>query len=349
MRSVSAGTEPAAQSAGAVSIPRRATRLRLRFAGHQHESVGNRPRRNPAPDTGELGIDAGGVLGGDPRRMARGRGARRCHRNTRARRTRVVRGVGDRRVAGQRPRRRRAALVDRPAVAGTRPAPARPRRPVAPMRADRSPRCRHPWLSGHATAVARRRRHRLLPGFHRGESRRARLRRRDGSRRRAQPRRRRGHARRQDPDQARSAGMGQAVRRRRGGPAATLSRRHRRGAAAVPELPAVRLVVRGDRRVRAAGLGADPGNHHARRRIRVRLPLRGGVQHPAAAVDRRAWSGCCRGWRSRSCRRCFPALFGVARCRGAQADRHGRSGSPVSGRWPSGPSRRCRSADSPGA
>ena len=61
--------------------------------------------------------------------------------------------------------------------------------------------------------------------------------------------------------------MGQAVRRCAGGAAAAHQRRHRRRAAALRELPAVRLVVAADRRVRAAGLGADPGQHQAGRRF----------------------------------------------------------------------------------
>ena len=127
------GPRRPAQSARAVSIPRRAPSLRLRFPGHQHESVGDDPCGDPAPDTRKRGIDAGGVLGGDPRRVARRRGSRRCHRNAGSRRARLLCGVGDRRVGSQRARQRGATLVDRPPVAGARPAPARRRGPAAAM------------------------------------------------------------------------------------------------------------------------------------------------------------------------------------------------------------------------
>ena len=102
--------------------------------GHRHESLGDRARRDPAP----------------ARRAARCRRARRSRRppaahggragcatvspapwcRARPRRTRC--GTTDA-ARGQRARRRGAALVDRPAIAGTRAAPARPRRPAAAL------------------------------------------------------------------------------------------------------------------------------------------------------------------------------------------------------------------------
>ncbi len=288
------GQSPAAQSAGAVSIPRRATRLRLRFAGHQHESVGDRPCRNPAPDTVKRDIDARGILGGDPRRMARRRGARRCHRNTRAGRTRVLRGVGHRRAGGQRPRRRGATVVDRPAVAGTGAAPAGRRRPAAPMRADRSPRCcrsmvRRIRASGHADDDTD-----SFPVFIEEKG--------DGgvSDREAAP---------DDeaaPDEATPDEAGpdhevtpaaEAATKReapawlkRFGDAVVArlprhQRRRRRGDAALPELPALRLVVHGDRRVRAAGLGADPATP----------PSSSADSGTACSSGRPSTSRCCRG------------------------------------------------------
>ena len=87
-----------------------------------------------------------------------------------------------------------------------------------------------------------------------------------------------------------------------------------------PELPAVRLVVHRDRRVRAVGLGADQGEPPSSSADRLRLPVRGGLLSPAVAVDRRngradAMGGAfpCAG---RLCR-----LVRHRRCRGAQADR----------------------------
>ena len=71
---------------------------------------GRRSVRRPAPDTCKRGIDARGVLGGDPRRLARGRGTRRRHRNAGSRRARLLRGVGDRRVGSQRARQLRATM-----------------------------------------------------------------------------------------------------------------------------------------------------------------------------------------------------------------------------------------------
>ena len=77
------------------------------------------------------------------------------------------------------------------------------------------------------------------------------------------------------------------------------------------ELSAVRLVVYGDPGVRPAGLGADPRIHQTGRRFRVRIPVRAGVLHPAAAVDQRIGRAGSRGWRCRSCRRCSRRLFGL--------------------------------------
>ena len=88
------GTRRRAQPACAVSIPRRAPRLRLRFPGHRHRPVGDDPRGDPAPDTCKRSIDAGGVLGRDPRRLARRRGPRRRHRNACSRRAGLLCGVG---------------------------------------------------------------------------------------------------------------------------------------------------------------------------------------------------------------------------------------------------------------
>ena len=95
------------------------------------------------------------------------------------------------------------------------------------------------------------------------------------------------------------------------------------------------------------GVGADPRHHQARRRIRLRLPFRAGVLRPAAAVDQRHGRCRCHGWRCRSWRRCSPlcSVSAPSPCAGCRA---GPSGSPASGRSPSGSSRRFRSADSLG-
>ena len=66
-------------------------------------------------------LGAGGVRGRNPRRVARRRGARRRRGHPGARRTSVLRGLGGRRVRGQRPGRRRAALVHRPTTPGCPP------------------------------------------------------------------------------------------------------------------------------------------------------------------------------------------------------------------------------------
>ena len=100
-----------AQSAGAVSIPRRATRLRFRFPGNRHESVGDGPRGHPAHHTRKRGIDAGGVRGGHPRRVARRRRARRRHRHAGARRRRPPTRCG-------RPTSSRSARPTTPCSAG---------------------------------------------------------------------------------------------------------------------------------------------------------------------------------------------------------------------------------------
>ena len=73
--------------------------------------------------------------------------------------------------------------------------------------------------------------------------------------------------------------------RRGGRPAAATECRDRRRDCAVPELPAGWLVVPRVLRVRGAGLGADARNHHACRRVRVRISVRAGLLPPAAAVD----------------------------------------------------------------
>ena len=119
------------------------------------------------------------------------------------------------------------------------------------------------------------------------------------------------------------------------------------GPGAVRELPAVRLVVRGDPRVRAAGLGADP-----------RTP-------PLSPVG--SDTGCCSGSCStcRCCRgsagssvRCrgsllsllealFPALFGLVAVSSGGCPA-GRCGSRDCGRPRNGSNRRCRSAGSRG-
>ena len=76
------GPSRPAQPVRAVSIPRRAPRLRLRLPGHRHESVGDDARGDPASDTGAARCRcARGVLGGHPRRVARRRGPRRRHRH----------------------------------------------------------------------------------------------------------------------------------------------------------------------------------------------------------------------------------------------------------------------------
>ncbi len=120
------------------------------------------------------------------------------------------------------------------------------------------------------------------------------------------------------------------------------------GLAAVHEFPAVRLVVRGDRGVRAAGVGADPRHHNARGRIRVRLAVRAGLLPAVAAVDQRAGRGAAVDCPVHRARRCFPAcsVCSPSRVGGCPA---GRSGSRGCGRRRNGSSRRCRSADSLGA
>ena len=125
--------------------------------GHQHESVGDGAGRDRAPA---------------PR-------AARCRRVRRSLRPPAARGgpagcataspgtlvpgapasyavwdvPGGPRPRGRRARRRRAALVHRPALAGARAAPARRRRPAAALPSDGAPRCRDPWLSGRRPRV----------------------------------------------------------------------------------------------------------------------------------------------------------------------------------------------------
>ncbi len=214
------------------------------------------------------------------------------------------------------------------------PALPRARRPAAAMPADRPPGCRHPWLNGRRREWAKASDDTdIFPAVD-DEDRRRNL--PDGG---GRPTGRVRTARR-------CTVAGQAIRAGGSRPAAPAERRHRRRAGTVHELPAVRLVVRGDRRVRAAGLGADPRVHHARRRIRIRLPVRAAFYLPAAAMDRRD------GRRisvahAFSLEAVFPALFGLV----AVAVRR-LPGWPIwfAGLWAqwSGPSRRCRSADSPG-
>ena len=111
---------------------------------------------------------------------------------------------------------------------------------------------------------------------------------------------------------------GKALRSGGGRPAAAVGRRDRRRSGAVRELPAVRLVVPGHRRVRAAGLGADPRVDHTRRRIRIRIPVRAGVLPAAAAMDQRAGRRDSVD-RSVGVEALFPALFGLWRRRGPAA------------------------------
>ncbi len=104
--------------------------------------------RHRTPGSADLG--AGGVRRRNPRCMARRRGTRRHHRHPDPRRTRFLRDLGGRRVRGQRSVRCGAALVDRPALAGS--CPASTRRPVAAVQADGASGCRHSWLSSAAGA-----------------------------------------------------------------------------------------------------------------------------------------------------------------------------------------------------
>ncbi len=144
------------------------------------------------------------------------------------------------------------------------------------------------------------------------------------------------------PESARrSAVAAQAIRSGGRGPAGPAECRDRRRACAVPELPAVRLVVPGHRGVRLAGLGADPRNHNARRRIRVRIPVRAGVLSAAAAVDQRARRCDSRGSRCAILQALFPALFGWAAVFGPAICPAGRSGSPRCGPPRNGSSRPC--------
>ena len=137
-----------AQSAGAVSIPRRATRLRFRHPSHQHESVGDGARGDPTSDTR----------------------AARCRRGRRSRRPPAARGAPAgcatasparwcpaprRRTRCGRPASWRSARPPTPCSAGPptrgRGCPPCPRlgdRPAAALPSDRAPRCRDPWLSG---------------------------------------------------------------------------------------------------------------------------------------------------------------------------------------------------------
>ena len=117
------------------------------------------------------------------------------------------------------------------------------------------------------------------------------------------PRRR---SRRRDPDEAGSARVGHTVRRGRGGPAAAHQRRGRRRAAAVPELPAVRLVVPA---IVAFALLAWVLTRDTTKLVGgfgYGFLFGAGVLRPAAAVDRRDGRVSCHGWRSRFSRRCFP-------------------------------------------
>ena len=294
MRSVWAPTERRpAQPARAVSIPRRAPRLRLRFPGHRHESVGDDARGDPAPDTRQRGLDARGVLRGDPRRLARGRGARRRHRHAGSRRARLLCGVGGRRARGQRAGRCRATLVDRPALAGARPATARP---------DDGCRdaCRPSTEVSSSMADA-------------------------GRRRRERPKHPTDRQPANGPARRRAAASVSPVARLACGVAMTRARRRLLLCLSFP--PFGWWLPR--RRVRPAGLGADPRDGQAR----------GGFGY-GFLFGRRSTSRCCRGpglvgwcrgWRSRVVRggvsrRVRRARVAVRSCPA------GRSGSPRCGR-----------------
>ena len=277
--------------------------------GHRHESVGDGPRGDPTPDTRAARVSARAAFSAATRGAWRAGGVRDGVTGT------LVPGAPASYAVWETERVSRSARRPTPCSAGppTR-APGCPpcrgsvRRPAAALPADRAPGCRSSMAEARATGRAT-----TTPTFPASPTSRC---------------RRRGAmtTHRASPERI-------AVGRRLaspGGPAAALSAADRRRAAAVRELPAVRLVVHGDRRVRAAGLGADPRVHHARRRVRLRLPVRAGVLHAAAAVDQRTGrAGAVAGAVGR-CRRCSRRCSGCSpsRCAGCRA---GRSGSPGCG------------------
>ena len=108
---------------------------------------------------GQRDLGAGGVRGGHPRRVAGGRGARRCRRArwcpAHRRPTRC--GMPTSWRSARPPTRCSAGPPTR--GRGCPRCPDWRRRPAAALPADGAPRCRHPWLSDCAAGRSRRRRH----------------------------------------------------------------------------------------------------------------------------------------------------------------------------------------------
>ena len=243
---------PRAQPVGAVSIPRRATRLRFRHPGDRHESVGDGACGHRASHRRAARISARAAFAAATRgRLAGGRCPRRGHGHPGARRTGLLCVWEADELEVDRPRRRGAALVHRSPLPGAGAA--------ALGSDDPLPRCRqtvhrgvgHPWLTGDVrdwrptetrpTAVRDVAETPIADEACRPGSTPGRL-----PIDRAAIRR---------PSATSRLALALTVRGwqvRRGRPD-----RGRRGGAAVRQLPAVRLVVRGVRRLRAAGVGAD--------------------------------------------------------------------------------------------
>ena len=83
------------------------------------------------------------------------------------------------------------------------------------------------------------------------------------------------------------------------------------GLALCTELPAVRLVVSWRSSRSAAGLGADPRDHHAASADSDTASVRAGVLSCRCCHGSAGWSAPSRGSRSRALQALFPALFGL--------------------------------------
>ena len=290
-----------AQSVRAVSIPRRATRLRFRHARHRHESVGDGARGDAPSDAGQRRVGPRGVRGGHPRGVAGGRGSRRDQRHAGARCARVLRRVGRarrrRRPRGRRACRRRRAVVHRSARQGACPAAARARRSTAHLSADGASGCRRSmadrkrgasWsrptddtdtFPAVATTTPRRSGRRRSSGPTDGRC-------APPSRRRAPIGCRRPPPRRPPPVGPRRIG----ARTLAGAGTAGVAAHARRSPPGCFCAPAFRRSAGGTCRSSRSHCLAwvlTAGIHHAGRRIRLRIPVRVGLLRSVAAVDQR--------------------------------------------------------------